>query len=108
MFDEEIQSPVYCRRRGRALVVFQDIQDGVGPDRFMTVPDKFQYPAAQRSQAHALAGTKLLRPVQGIGNAMIVVMVPRPFIQWHGAVIGGHNFLPGLTRFVIDGCYTVT
>ena len=72
--DQEIERPVDGRWRGRLTLPTQLVENVVGTDRLVTVPDEGQHPAPQFREAQAAFAAEPLRRRDGGGYAAVVVV----------------------------------
>lgn len=75
VFEEEIESPVHRRRRGGAALLAQGIEDVIGADRLMSGPNQFEDAATDLREADAVVAAYDRRPVEGLIDAPVVVMI---------------------------------
>lgn len=100
---EKIQGPVHSWR-GRPAALLQHVEELVGADRFVLLPDQLKDAPTNGGEALLVLLTEDLGVVQGFGDAplMIVCLVDKCLCR--------RSFHDGLSRLRFDllWCYTIT
>jgi len=74
LFQQEIQRAIDGRRRCRAVIYLQLVENCIGADRGMAVPNQLQHPPPDRGQADAALLAEGLRTPERIDDAIAVIM----------------------------------
>ena len=100
---QEIQHPVNGRRRGRAMLIAQFLQNIIGLDRLMAPPDQFQH--ALPEPREALPGGVTQPPGHDYRRVQAILMPVRGGLEWPYYRIFMHAL------FLLDNkkqCYNIT
>jgi len=74
LFHQEVEGAIDRRRGGCLIPLTQIVQDRIGPDRPVAVPDQFQHSPAERGQSGPTLGANCFGQTEGIRDASGVVV----------------------------------